>query len=395
MENGPALVVIGANHRSASLGLRERLMVEEEDFGKLFSRLRSAGVEQALLLSTCDRVEVHAIHHDTAAVADAVAGLLGDHARIDPSELAASLFTLEGAPAERHLFAIAASLDSLVIGEPNVLGQVKTAHRIARASGMIGDQLERLLAAAYGAAKRVRSTTRIGERPVSIAAAALDVTRDIHGDLGPCAGLLIGLGEMGEMVARRLLDSGLGRLAVTHRTASRAAGLARSLGANVIAYEELADALVHADVIVSCAGLGVYTVSRDALEAALKARRRRPVFVIDLAAPGDADPAIEDLDGAFLYDIDDLEGVARAGIAQREAAAEDAWRIVDEALAAYHRDCETRALNAKRARAPASEALRQRIDALRQDILAEAGGDRAEAERLMRQLLHNDEETKQ
>ena len=389
MEHWPALVVVGANHRSASLALRERLMVEEEDFGKLFSRLRRAGVNQALLLSTCDRVEVHAIHDDATGVAGAVAGILGDHAGIDPSELAAGFYTLEGARAARHLFAIAASLDSLVIGEPNVLGQVKTAHRVARAAGMIGGDLDGLLAAAYGAAKRVRSAPRIGERPVSIAAAALDVTRDIHGDLGLCAGLLIGLGEMGEMVARRLRGGGLGRLAVTHRTASRAAALARSLDANVIAYEELGDALAHADVIVSCAGLGVYTVTRDALEAALKARRRRPVFVIDLAAPGDADPAIEDLDGAFLYDSDDLEGVARAGLAEREAAAEDAWRIVDEALAAYHRD------RATRARAPASEALRRRIHALRKDILAEAGGDRAVAERLMRHLLHNDEETKE
>ncbi len=274
-----------------------------------------------------------------------------------------------------------------MIGEPNVLGQVKTAHRMAQAAGMIGGDLERLLAAAYGAAKRVRSSTKIGERPVSIAAAALDVTRDIHGDLTSCAGLLIGLGEMGELIAQRLLDGNLGRLAVTHRTASRATAMARSLKANVIAYEDLDDALVSTDVVITCAGLGVYTVTRDGLEAALKARRRRPVFVMDLAAPPDADPAIEDLDGAFLYDSDDLESVARAGIAEREAAAEDAWRIVDEALAAYHRD------RASRAVAPATDGLRDRMTALRRDILAEAGGDRAAAERLMRQLFDQYKET--
>ena len=387
MEHWPDLVIVGANHKSASLALRERLMVEEEDYGVLFSRLKDSGVDQALLLSTCDRVEVHTIHSDATAAAAAIAAILSDNAGIDPSELAAGFYTLEGGQAARHLFAIAASLDSLVIGEPNVLGQVKTAHRVAKASGMIGGEMDRLLDAAYSAAKRVRTTTAIGERPVSIAAAALDVTRDIHGDLGPCAGLLIGLGEMGEMVARRLADGGLGRLAVTHRRASRAAALARSLDANVIAYEDLDHALVSADVIVTCAGLGVYTITRDALEAALKARRRRPVFVIDLAAPRDADPAIEDLDGAFLYDSDDLEALARAGIAQREAAAEDAWRIVDETLAAYHDG------RAKRAAAPAGDALRNRIHALREDILAEAGGDREKADNLMRQLFNNDEET--
>ena len=387
MEHWPDLVIVGANHKSASLALRERLMVEEEDYGVLFSRLKDSGVDQALLLSTCDRVEVHTIHSDATAAAAAIAAILSDNAGIDPSELAAGFYTLEGGQAARHLFAIAASLDSLVIGEPNVLGQVKTAHRVAKASGMIGGEMDRLLDAAYSAAKRVRTTTAIGERPVSIAAAALDVTRDIHGDLGPCAGLLIGLGEMGEMVARRLADGGLGRLAVTHRRASRAAALARSLDANVIAYEDLDHALVSADVIVTCAGLGVYTITRDALEAALKARRRRPVFVIDLAAPRDADPAIEDLDGAFLYDSDDLEALARAGIAQREAAAEDAWRIVDETLAAYHDG------RAKRAAAPAGDALRNRIHALREDILAEAGGDQEKADNLMRQLFNNDEET--
>jgi glutamyl-tRNA reductase len=389
MEHWPDLVIVGANHKSAPLALRERLMVEEEDHGEVFARLAEAGVTQALLLSTCDRVEVHAIHGDSAAAAAAITAVLGDNAAIDAGELAAGFFTLEGAPAARHLFAIAASLDSLVIGEPNVLGQVKTAHRVAKACGMIGSQLDGLLDAAYSAAKRVRSTTKIGERPVSIAAAALDVTRGIHGELGECAGLLIGLGEMGEMVARRLLDGGLGRLAVTHRRASRAAALARSLDANVIAYEDLDNALIGADVIVTCAGLGVYTVTGEALEAALKARRRRPVFVIDLAAPSDADPVIEDLDGAFLYDSDDLEGVARAGIAQREAAAEEAWAIVDEALAAYHQDLATRA------RAPASKALHGRMAALSKEILAETGGDRVEAERLMRQLFDNHEETEE
>lgn len=389
MEYWPDLVTVGVNHRTAPLGLREQLMVDEEDLGKLFARLKDAGITQALLLSTCDRVEIHAIHHDAAAVADAVADGLGALAEIDSSALAAKFFTLEGAEATRHLFAIAASLSSLVIGEPNVLGQVKTAHRVARAAGMIGYEMDHLLAAVTSAAKRVRSDTKIGERPVSIAAAALDVTRDIHGDLGPCSGLLIGLGEMGEIVARRLMDGGLGRLTVTHRIASRAAGLAHDLNANVIAYDDLGDALAQADVIVTCAGLGVYTVTGDMLKAALKTRRLRPVFVIDLAAPRDADPAIEDLDGAFLYDSDDLEGVARAGIAQREAAAQDAWRIVDEALAAYHRDLEAQAGE------PASQDLRNRMAALRKDILTEAGGDRKLADRLMRQLFHDHEETKE
>ena len=381
----PALAVIGANHRSAPVGLRERLMVEEDAVGALFRRLRGAGIDQALLISTCDRVEVHAVHGDAAAAASAVAGILGDHAAVDPAELAAGFYTLEGEAAARHLFAIAASLDSLVIGEPNVLGQLKASHRVAQAAGMIGADLEGLLQAAYGAAKRVRSETAIGQRPVSIAAAAVEVSREVHGDLGLRGGLLIGLGEMGEMVARRLLDAGLGRLVVTHRRPARAAALARALGANVIPFETLPEALAAADVVITCAGLGAYTVTREAIDEALGRRRRRPVFVVDLAVPRDTDPAIENLDGAFLYDGGDLEGVARAGLAEREAVAEDAWRIVDEALAAYRR------ARSIRGAAPALDALRGRFEALREDVLAEVSGRDAEAATrlLVKRLLHD------
>ena len=384
-DDWPALVVVGANHRSASVALRERLLVDDDELGALYKHLRAAGIDQALLLSTCDRVEVHAVHGDRNLVSGAVTGILGGHAGIDPVELAAGFYTLEGTAAARHLFAIAASLDSLVIGEPNVLGQLKASHRIAQAAGMIGAELDGLLQAAYGTAKRVRGETAIGERPVSIAAAALEVAREVHGDLRPCAGLLVGLGEMGEMVARKLLDGGLGGLVVSHRTAARAEPLARALGANVIPFEALGEALAAADIVISCAGLGAYTVTFEAMAEALDRRRRRPVFVIDLAAPRDADPAIESLDGAFLYDGADLEGVARAGLAEREAVAAEAWRIVDEGLAAYGR---TRAM---RAAAPAVGALRERFEALRQDVLAEVGDADAEtATRLLiNRLLHD------
>ncbi|MEE2980127.1 MAG: glutamyl-tRNA reductase, partial [Pseudomonadota bacterium] len=189
----PALVVVGANHRSAPVALRERLLVGDDQVAMVFQRLRAAGLDQALLMSTCDRVEVHTIHGDPSTAAAAVADVLGRHAGINVAELTAGFYTLEGAAAARHLFAIAASLDSLVIGEPNVLGQLKTAHRVAQAAQLMGPEFDGLLQAAYGAAKQVRSETAIGERPVSIAAAAVEVSREVHGDLASCSGLLIGL----------------------------------------------------------------------------------------------------------------------------------------------------------------------------------------------------------
>lgn len=387
-EDWPALVVVGANHRSAPVALREQLLVEDNEVGVVLEKLRAAGLGQTLLMSTCDRVEVHTIHDDSMAVAAAVAEVLGSRTGVDVSALAAGFYTLEGEMAARHLFAIAASLDSLVIGEPNVLGQLKAAHRVAQASDMMGSEFDGLLQAAYGAAKQVRSETTIGERPVSIAAAAVEVSREVHGNLATCAGLVIGLGEMGEMVADKLRGAGLGSLVVTHRTSSRAEPLARALGANVIDFDTLPDALAAADVVITCAGLGTYTLSVESMDAALRQRRRRPVFIIDLAVPRDADPAIEDLDGAFVYDSTDLEGVARAGLAEREAVADEAWRIIDERLAAYGQ------ARAMRARAPAIDALRQRFETLRQEVLTGAGNNDADAvtRALINRLLHDPSE---
>ena len=385
MAGGPPLVLVGANHRSASVALRERLFVDEAATGPVLRELRAAGVGQALVLSTCDRVEVAAIHDDADAAASAITRVLAERAGIDPAELSASFFSLEGEAAARHLFGVAASLESLVIGEPHVLGQVKDSHRAARAADMVGDELERLLRAAYGAAKRVRSETRIGERPVSIAAGAVDVARESHGELDTCAGLLIGIGEMGALVAQQLLDAGLGRLAVTHRTTERAAAMARRLGANVQPFDALADGLAAADVVVACVGLGTYVVTAEAMGEALRLRRLRPLFVIDLGVPPDVDPAAGDLDGAFVYDTGDLEGVARAGLAERQAGAQAAWRLIDEELAGYLRACSARTAT------PAVVALRDHFEAIRDAVLAEpvAGDAEAATRLLINRLLHD------
>ena len=380
----PRFLLVGANHRSASVDLRDRLFVDESDFGEILSRLRGAGLDQALLLSTCDRVEVHALHADSAVAERAIIETLAAHAGLAPDDIASDLYVLRDEAAARHLFAIAASLESLVIGEPFVLGQVKESHRAARAADMVGADLERLLQAAYAAAKRVRSETAIGERPVSIAAAALAVARDVHGDLAGATGLVIGVGEMAELVARQMREAGLGRLVVSHRSAARAASLARRLDANVQPIEALGDALAAADIVICDVGLGGYVLSRDLMAAALARRRRRPVFVVDLAVPPDTDPAVVELDGAFVYDSADLERVAQAGLAGREAESAAAWRLVDEALAEYLR------ARSMQAAAPAIVALRERFETAREDVLAEtAGGDASAATQLLVQrLLH-------
>ncbi len=382
----PALVLVGANHRSASAALRDKLFVEESGFGDVLGRVRAAGIGQALLLSTCDRVEVHAVHEDTGAAAQAITRILAERAGVDAAE--AGLYTLEGAEALRHLFAVAASLDSLVIGEPQVLGQVKASHRLARQAGMTGPALESVLQAAYAAAKRVRAETAIGERPVSIAASAVQLARDVHGDLSRCGGLLVGLGEMGGIMVEQLRAAGLARVTVTAPSQARAEAAARRLTAHHASFDALADSLVNADIVVTALGSGRSAIGVELMETALRRRRRRPVFLIDAAIPGDVEPAVNKLDGAFVYDLDDLERLAHAGRASREAASTAAWSIADEALAAWQHG------RTERAAAPTVSALRRRFEAVRGDVLSTAAGaDAAEATRLLiNRLLHDPSE---
>ncbi len=376
-------LVVGANHRSSSLSLRDRLFVEDSQIPAFLEGLRRAGVGQAVMLSTCDRVEVQAIAGEGADVAPLIAAAMAGHAAIDPGELAGQTYVLNGETALRHIFAVAASLDSLMIGEPQVLGQVKAGHRLARDAGMVGSQLETVLQAAYGAAKRVRSETTIGQRPVSMSAAAVQAARDLHGDLSRCAGMLIGVGDMGRLVASDLLAAGLGGLTVAHPTEPRAEDMARDLGCHVASFETLGGRLAEADIVITSLGSRRHVLSADMIEAALRRRRRKPVFLIDTSVPGDVEPAVMRIDEAFLYDLNDLERIAMEGRAIREEESAAAWRIVEEEVAGFLRG------RAERAAVPALTLLRGHFEAVRQGALDEAGGDADKATRLVvGRLLH-------
>lgn len=376
-------LVVGANHRSSALAVRDRLFVDEAAAPQVLAALRAAGVDQALVLSTCDRVEVIAAHADTDAAVRAIRHTLAAHADLPPDDLDAHLYTHVNAEAVRHVFGVAASLDSQLVGEPFVLGQVKDGHAVARSAGMIGSELETVLQAAYGAAKRVRSETGIGRHAVSMATAAAERARALHGDLSTCAALLIGTGEMGELVMEALHADRLTERAVTHPVAARAERSAARLGCHATPFAELAPALAAADVVVTALGARVATVSADLVRSALKRRRNRPMLVVDLAVPGDVDAAVDRLDEAFLYSLDDLERIALEGQAHRESAARDAWHIVDEMLAAFVRS------SAERTATPVVDALRHHFEDVRRQVLADAGRDPDKATRLLiHRLLH-------
>ena len=387
--NGPALepFVIGATRRSSTLPLRDRLFIDEAAAPDFYRRLTEAGVTQAVMLSTCDRVEVQGMAEDPDAAIEAVRLVLAARAGEDPEEIAPQLETLTGDEAVRRIFAVAASLESQVIGETQVLGQVREGHRLATRNGMVGPALESLLQSAYVAAKRVRNETEIGERSVTLASGAVQIARDLHGDLSGSTGLILGLGDMGDLIGGQLRLAGLARTVLTGPS-RRTEAEARRMGCNFVPFEELEDALVDADIVVTATGTGRTMITVETMEQVLRRRKRRPVLILDSGIPADVEPAVHELDGAFVYTLDDLERVAREGRANREVAAAEAWKIVEAEAEGWRRSV------AEREAVPTLISLRGSFEAMREEILAaDPSADAAEAtRRLVNRLLHRPSE---
>jgi glutamyl-tRNA reductase len=380
---GRGLLVVGVNHRSSPLALRDRFALVEADLPAALETLKQGGIADAVLLATCDRLELVVTE---ASAAESFLPLVAAVTGVAADAVAAALYRFEGDAALRHLFAVASALDSHVIGEPQILGQLKAAHRTAAELGLVGARLEAALDAAYATARRVRRETRIAERPVSLAAAALQLARDIHGDLDRCAVLLLGPGEMGELMAEQFRHAGVAQLVVCG-PAARARQAAERLVCNHLPLEDLDEALASADIVIAALGSGRVVLTAPRVLAALRRRPQRPLFAIDAATPADADPAINDLDGAFLYDLGDLERAAMAGRATRAAAASEAWRIVDAELEAFARR------RAERRAVPAVVALRRHFERVRAEAALAAGGDvEAATRRLVNRLLHDPSE---
>lgn len=378
------LLVVGASHRSADSALRDRLFVREGDVASFLAGLRDAGMRQALVLSTCDRVEVHAADPVPYRAAAAIAAALAMQGGVAPVELEPALRRRDGAAALRHVFEVAASLDSVVVGEPQVLGQLKDDHRIARAAGIVGSELEGAMQAAYACSKRVRSETAIAIGPVSLAATAVQAARDLHGDLGAAYALLVGGGDVGALLIDQFRLAGLAPLTVSAPSAARAAIAARRHASAAVTFDQLAAALAEADIVVEAAGLGRCLVDRAMVERALRTRRQRPIFLIDAGLHGDIEPAVDTLENAFRYDLDDLDRLARARRAGRAEAAAAGARIADECVALWSDG------RAARVAVPLLTALRGHFEAARREVLARAGqADAAEKTRLLvNRLLH-------
>lgn len=323
------IAVAGVNHRTAPVEVRERLAVAESAVPGELSRLsQSPGLREAVILSTCNRVELALAVEDSIdplQCAAQVLPLAGD--------LRQHIFVYEGHDAIRHLFRVAASLDSMIVGEPQILGQLKQAYQLAKDQGALGGMLDAVLTSAFGAAKRVRSETEIGESAVSVSYAAVELAREIFGSLKDSKVLLIGAGKMSELAARHLHRSGASQIYVTNRTYERAVEVAQVFQGWILDYQSFRQSLPLADIVISSSGAADYILTKEDVHQALRARRNKPIFLIDIAVPRNIDPAVNHLDGAFLYDIDDLQSVVEKNLAGRQSAAQRAEEIVNEEVA--------------------------------------------------------------
>ncbi len=323
-----ALLALGLNHQTAPLDLREQIAFAPEAMPTALSDLaRQPGVNEALIISTCNRTELY-VEVDSGAESVPQRWLF-DHHRMNERRLDEFLYTHSENAAVRHLFRVATGLDSMVLGEPQILGQVKGAYQAARSAGTLGSSMERLMQQTFAVAKRVRTDTRIGANPVSVAFTAVRLAEKLFADLNDACVLLIGAGETIELAARHLAESKVRRLIIANRSLENAQKLAANFSAYAISLADLPQHLAEADIVISSTASREPIVTRAMLEKAIDARRRRPMFLVDIAVPRDIEAGAADLDDVFLYTIDDLRRVIDENLRSRQAAAREAEALID------------------------------------------------------------------
>jgi glutamyl-tRNA reductase len=332
-------LVTGLNHKTAPVELRERLAIGQESLPETTrALLAKPGVQEAMILSTCNRVELLVAHN---GLEPHLPEFLAEHFSLDRSVLEPHLYRYRDEEAVRHMFRVAASLDSMVVGEAQILGQVKHSWNVARELGAVKGPLDKLLQGAFSAAKRVRTETEIGSSSVSIASVAVDLARRIFGSLEGKKVLIVGAGKMSELALRHLMQHGADSMMVANRTYDRAVRLAEEFLGQAIRFEELHGRAHEADIIITSTGSSEQIIGVEQAQAMLHRRKGQPVFVIDIAVPRDVDPRVNRLEGMFLYDIDDLQQVAVSNLVDRGREAERAEAIIAEETERFRRRIRT------------------------------------------------------
>ncbi len=318
--------VIGVNHKTAPVEVRERFAIPEAKLPDALRQLTAVpGVEEGMIVSTCNRVEIIARGKNGSCD---LRGFMKTYFDFEPGQYDRYLFEHRGKDAVRHLFRVASSLDSMVVGEPQILGQVKEAYAVARAVGAVQSQLDALLTRSFAVAKKVRSETAVASSSVSVASVAVELAQKIFGDLHGKSICLVGAGKMCELAARHLIAHGAGKIYVANRTLERAVALARKFNGEPVSFDKLYETVEKADIIISSTGAPHAIFRKEHGEYFLKVRKNRPMFFIDIAVPRDIDPKLNDLDGIFVYDIDDLQQVVSSHLGDRKREADRAEALV-------------------------------------------------------------------
>ena len=374
-----SLFVTGMSHVSAPVEVREQLAFEEEKVREILADLAGRGLfDEVMILSTCNRVEVYGVAPTPGLARQAALTRLGAQRGLALRDLEPLVYTKTDDEAVRHTFRVASSLDSMILGEPQILGQVKDAFALAQSAGTVGPLLHALVAQALSVAKKVRSETAVGRHAVSVSFAAVELARKIFGALEGKAVLLIGAGEMAELAARHLVEQGAQPVYVANRTAARAEELARRLGGGAVPFHDLHAVMARVDIVIASTAAPEPIVWPAHVQRALHERRARPLFFIDIAVPRNVDAAVNDLDNAFCYDIDDLKSVVESNVRERQREAERAEGMVArevERFAARRRDLEV---------VPTIVSLRDKLEVIR----------RAEVDKALARLRGADEETR-
>ncbi len=353
------IVLLGINHKTAPIELRECLAFSnEETLAALETFKASPAISEVMVISTCNRVEILLATGNKTKAAETAKTYLSVSKKLPVAKFEQALYAHCGDEAVRHIFMVASSLDSMMVGEPQILGQIKEAYNIAGSKKTSGVLLNRLLHRAFFVAKRVRSETGIGDHAVSISYAAIELGKKIFGSLEGKKALLIGAGEMAELAVEHLLRNKAGDILVANRTFESGVQLAQKFNGQAVRFEEIIDCLQHVDIIISSTGSPDFILTRDQVKGVMRIRRNRPLFFIDIAVPRDIDPAINRLTNSYVYDIDDLQGVIAENIEERNREAIKGARIVDESVIHFRQWYES--LGA----VPTIVALREKMDSI-------------------------------
>ena len=332
------IITVGLSHKTAPVEIREKLSFPSQTIGEPLNRLcTSYGINEGVIISTCNRVEVFAVTKDIEKGLWQVKKFLSDYHNIPLEELDGHLYTYTAEDAVKHLFRVCAGLDSMVIGEPQILGQAKDAYGYALQHKTAGVIMNKLFHKAFSVAKRIRTETKIGSSAVSISYAAVELAKKIFGTLQGRSVMLIGAGEMAELAARYLLSNGVQEILIANRTYEKAIEVAKSFNGTPIMFREFTHYLKKVDIIVTSTAAPRFIIHPEQIEEVIKERKNRPMFFIDISVPRNVDPLINNIDNIYLYNVDDLQGVVEANLKERAKEAKEAEAIIHEELGNFHR----------------------------------------------------------